>query len=157
MKRKRKSGYWSTAKALASERRFKSSPRGRAMQKRVRRTWQEPLRALLNQLKSAPCADCGNTYDPVCMDFDHREPGTKRGAVSSLFRLGAKAVLAEIAKCDVVCSNCHRLRTYRKRNHETWRATAAASKTATAPVQQLDLGLTPELEAQVLEQLGEAR
>lgn len=57
--------------------------------------------------------DCGGRFPAVCMDFDHR-PGEKK-----LFTVAAmvgqhqtsKRVLAEIAKCDVVCSNCHRIRT----------------------------------------------
>lgn len=58
------------------------------------------------------CADCGYNAHPAALDFDHRKGEVK------LFTIGAvgssqsrEALLAEIAKCDVVCANCHRIRT----------------------------------------------
>ena len=69
-------------------------------------------RALLDKLKSVPCADCGQCYPSCVMDFDHRDPTAKRFNVSEAVR--ARAVLEEAAKCDVVCANCHRLRTHTK-------------------------------------------
>jgi hypothetical protein len=70
-------------------------------------------RALLDALKDFPCADCGNRFPPVCMDFDHR-PGEVK-----LFNIGRNMhsrkwaeTLAEIDKCDLVCANCHRIRTH---------------------------------------------
>lgn len=149
--KKRRPGYWKSAKSLEANRRFKATARGREVQKRSRVKWQSELRALLAQLKSVPCADCKGTFDPVCMDFDHREPGTKREAVSKLFKRGKKAVLAEIAKCDVVCANCHRLRTYRRRNHEEWRAAAQGKPLPTN--NQLGLTLPDDVERRVMEQL----
>lgn len=66
-------------------------------------------------IKNAPCMDCGGRYPAVCMDFDHR-PGTgKRFNIGERFAMVSMSDLrAEVAKCDVVCSNCHRLRTYRE-------------------------------------------
>lgn len=73
----------------------------------------ETKRAVVERMKEAPCMDCGGTYPPICMDFDHR-PGEKKVADVSKLRRSATvdAILAEIAKCDLVCSNCHRIRTY---------------------------------------------
>lgn len=77
-----------------------------------RRGLQRRARTLIDQLKSMPCADCGGTFDPVCMDFDHRPGTAKRRAVGKMAgKFSEAAILAEIAKCDVVCANCHRLRT----------------------------------------------
>ncbi len=62
--------------------------------------------------------DCDRTFDPVCMDFDHREGEEKLSAVSAMIasnRYGWARIEAEIAKCDVVCANCHRLRTKARR------------------------------------------
>lgn len=68
-------------------------------------------RAAVVAAKSVPCADCGGTFDPVCMDFDHRDGVEKLKEVSRLvYTTSVDVVLAEIAKCDVVCANCHRLR-----------------------------------------------
>jgi hypothetical protein len=50
------------------------------------------------------------------MDFDHREPESKSQRVMAMVgRAGIGRILAEVAKCDVVCANCHRMRTYRRR------------------------------------------
>jgi hypothetical protein len=63
------------------------------------------------------CLDCGGSFPPVCIDFDHRDPDDKLFTISSMvLTLGlSPRVLAEIAKCDPVCANCHRLRTERQR------------------------------------------
>ena len=78
----------------------------------------------LRVLKSEPCLDCGNRFPPEAMDFDHR-PGTEKfGQISQLCREQSwSAVLEEIEKCDVVCSNCHRVRTSRRTKsprHAAW-------------------------------------
>jgi formate-dependent nitrite reductase cytochrome c552 subunit len=83
---------------------------------RKRAMWQAHAR-LLDELRSAPCADCGGRFPPCAMDFDHRDPATKRSAVTRLFgRAGVGRILAEAAKCDIVCANCHRLRTFDRRS-----------------------------------------
>lgn len=74
----------------------------------------ENLRRLVAYLLEHPCVDCGES-DILVLDFDHRDPGTKRMAVGSLVRYGSWALLeAEIAKCDVRCANDHRRRTARQ-------------------------------------------
>jgi len=66
--------------------------------------------------RSTPCSDCGVSYPPYVMDFDHIR-GTKVDDVMQLVNQGASwvKISAEIAKCEVVCSNCHRIRTYQRR------------------------------------------
>lgn len=71
------------------------------------------LSAWVNSLKEAPCTDCGVQYPPVCMDFDHL-PGTEKimDLATARARKWSKGkILAEIDKCELVCSNCHRIRT----------------------------------------------
>lgn len=72
----------------------------------------ERIRAMVNGLKAHPCMDCGGTFPPVCMDFDHVE-GEKFDGVSRMVRRGFSEdrILAEVAKCELVCANCHRIRT----------------------------------------------
>jgi len=66
--------------------------------------------------KRKPCADCGGIFHPHSMDFDHRDPSTKAANVSNLLKLTRREdLLREISKCDLVCSNCHRVRTTRRR------------------------------------------
>ena len=58
--------------------------------------------------------DCGIKYPPYVMDFDHL--GDKEFVISKGVSMHSPIkLLKEIAKCDVVCSNCHRLRTYNRR------------------------------------------
>lgn len=55
--------------------------------------------------------DCGKRFPTVCMDFDHRDPSTKKHNVSRMTVRGSERLLLdEIAKCDLVCANCHRVR-----------------------------------------------
>jgi hypothetical protein len=56
-----------------------------------------------------PCVDCGEA-DPLVLEFDHL--GAKNFNIAKGLRDRQwQAVLDEIAKCDVVCANCHRRRT----------------------------------------------
>lgn len=70
--------------------------------------------AVVDDLKSKPCTDCGRSFPAVCMDFDHRDPSSKVLAVSHMVSLGysLQRILDEIDKCDLVCANCHRVRTH---------------------------------------------
>jgi hypothetical protein len=57
------------------------------------------------------CADCGYRAHPVALDFDHL-PGTKKlYRVATMAGMKRDLIDAEIAKCEVVCANCHRIRT----------------------------------------------
>ena len=71
--------------------------------------------AMLNELRDIPCADCGRRFPPCVMQFDHRDPATKRFEVTRIITRARPVILAEVAKCDIVCTNCHRVRTYRRR------------------------------------------
>ena len=82
---------------------------------RKRRYWRSQLR-MLERLKRRPCADCGGVFPGCAMDFDHRDPAQKRYTVSRMVgRAGTARIMAEVAKCDIVCANCHRDRTHRRR------------------------------------------
>ncbi len=71
------------------------------------------LREKINEAKSRPCADCGIVYPFYVMDFDHRDK--KIFTISTSWRTRSwKEVLVEIEKCDVVCANGHRARTYNR-------------------------------------------
>lgn len=82
----------------------------------VRRDYRGAARKMLALLKKGPCSDCGNYYPPEAMDFDHRDPELKLVAVSKAIKLGINRLVEEAAKCDLVCSNCHRVRTARRRD-----------------------------------------
>lgn len=61
------------------------------------------------------CVDCGYNKSPYALEFDHL-PGTiKNNTVASLMYGGWKTIWAEIKKCEVVCANCHAIRTHKRR------------------------------------------
>jgi hypothetical protein len=70
--------------------------------------------AMLDELRDVPCPDCGRRFPPCVMQFDHRDPATKQYEVTRIITRARSVILAEIAKCDIVCTNCHRDRTHRR-------------------------------------------
>lgn len=73
-------------------------------------------RELIAQLKNNPCQDCERRFPSECMDFDHRAGETKIATISQLTTCSLARIRAEIAKCDLICANCHRIRTHRRRS-----------------------------------------
>lgn len=70
---------------------------------------------LLDRLRSVPCADCGGLFAQCAMDFDHRDPATKVRSVTRMIHGSIDRMMVEVDKCDIVCANCHRLRTFERR------------------------------------------
>jgi hypothetical protein len=74
------------------------------------------FRDKINELKRQPCMDCKGTFNPWQMDYDHRDPSEKEGIIAQLAGSNQQTrTYAEIAKCDLVCANCHRNRTHDRR------------------------------------------
>jgi hypothetical protein len=74
---------------------------------------------LLTRLCCVPCLDCAGSFPSFVMELDQRDPQTKRALVSRMAgRASDRRILDEVAKCDVVCSNCHRNRTFARRQSE---------------------------------------
>lgn len=70
----------------------------------------DKIREIIENAKNVPCMDCKKRYKHYVMDFDHRDK-TEKILNVGLSR-SIKKTLEEIKKCDVVCSNCHRIRTW---------------------------------------------
>lgn len=65
--------------------------------------------------ESRPCFDCGVFYPYYVMDWDHRDSKGKVAGVSQLVSSGyVSKTKKEIEKCDLVCANCHRIRTFQR-------------------------------------------
>jgi hypothetical protein len=74
----------------------------------------DEFRAWIDELKvTRGCVDCGYRAHPAALDFDHRVGTTKAFNIASSAGRRREALEAEIAKCDVRCSNCHRIKTLR--------------------------------------------
>jgi hypothetical protein len=65
------------------------------------------------------CADCGYKGHPVALQFDHRPGTVKIRDIKSGQHLGWAALMVEIEKCDVVCANCHAIRTFERQRSLT--------------------------------------
>lgn len=66
--------------------------------------------AFILKFKDKPCKDCCQSYPHFVMDFDHLS--NKEFNISDNYHKNLDDLLTEIAKCDVICSNCHRIRTF---------------------------------------------
>ncbi len=66
-------------------------------------------RELTDRIKATSgCKECGESH-PACLQFHHRDSSIKEDSVSRMVTTGASLlrVREEIAKCDVLCANCH--------------------------------------------------
>lgn len=74
---------------------------------------REEIRRIIAEAKNVPCLDCRKRYPSYVMDFDH-VTGDKcfNIGMAASRNTPLAALLEEIAKCDVVCANCHRERSY---------------------------------------------
>lgn len=75
-------------------------------------------RAYMQQIKvERGCADCGYNAHPSALDFDHLPGAVKRYRLCTMSGMRRALIDAEIAKCEVVCANCHRIRTHERRQN----------------------------------------
>lgn len=110
---------------------YNAGNRNRKRQRDVER--RDAARALTAQMKDKPCSDCGIKWPPVAMDFDHASGG-KVKSIASMVGQAYKLDLIreEIAKCEVVCACCHRIRTATRRENLSRGRTIPDERTATA-------------------------
>ena len=74
------------------------------------------IKEYIREAKNVPCTDCKLSYPYYVMDFDHLQD--KVFTISKLASWKSlELVKTEIAKCEVVCSNCHRVRSFRRKQH----------------------------------------
>lgn len=101
----------------ARYKRYRMSEAYRALARAYARKKRDELYETINRLKMVPCVDCKVQYSPWIMDFDHKNPKEKVAGISRLISNNAdlEKILEEIKKCDVICANCHRERTYNQR------------------------------------------
>lgn len=66
--------------------------------------------------RGIPCADCGGVFPTPIMHWDHLPGSLKIDSVSALARERSRTlVLEELKKCELVCANCHAVRTAQRR------------------------------------------
>lgn len=105
-----------TTGEIESRRRNSKQPNTRARRVRWVLSRSADNRQFVNELKvRLGCADCGYNAHPAALDFDHLPGSDKIRGVAAMVNFSRNALVAEIAKCECVCANCHRIRTWQRR------------------------------------------
>lgn len=73
-------------------------------------------RAYVDGKKSVPCVDCGGNFPPYVMEFDHKRDKSRNVSIMAGQGWSLSSIDEELSKCDVVCANCHKVRTYLRRS-----------------------------------------
>jgi hypothetical protein len=70
----------------------------------------------VEKIKQKPCSRCKKKFPPVCMDLHHIDPSTKKDTISYLMKStqNINLLIEEVKKCQLLCSNCHRILHYYK-------------------------------------------
>lgn len=76
----------------------------------------EKRKVLREYLTQVGCTDCGYNAHYAALEFDHLPGTVKVKNVMAMCWNSWSAIWAEVAKCEVVCSNCHSVRTHERRN-----------------------------------------
>ena len=87
--------------------------RGKAARRVRERARMLEARAWMAALKEGvPCADCGQVFPVFVMHWDHLPGYQKVGSISEMVASRSRTItIAELQKCELVCGNCHVLRT----------------------------------------------
>ena len=81
-------------------------------------------RVFIDEAKNKPCMDCNNMFPPCVMDFDHvRDKKSFIVSAGTDCAYSLIKIQKEIDKCDLVCSNCHRIRTDNRRTNKYLKGT----------------------------------
>ena len=75
---------------------------------------EDRLKNIYDYLSTHPCVDCGET-NPIVLEFDHL--GDKTDTIAHMVGMGVslERIKKEVAKCEVRCANCHRIKTVNER------------------------------------------
>ena|SRR5215207_2819089 len=87
--------------------------------KTAKRNQKQRIReTILSYLENRSCIIC-DEKDPIVLEFDHRVHSEKKFSIGEAASKAVtlKALAEEMEKCDVLCANCHRRKTYKERGH----------------------------------------
>ena len=101
---KRPPGIADPEELVEHRRRRRNAKTYRSLKKRRQRRKLELVR-----MRGGRCEDCAYDRLPAALEFHHRDPSTKEFGLGN-FQGSWERLLAEAAKCDLLCANCHRLR-----------------------------------------------
>jgi hypothetical protein len=110
--------YWRSPERRAIKRRYWANHPDQHERRRLRvRLVKAAKRRWLDDYKRGkPCTDCGTEYPPPVMEFDHPNDDKECNVSTMVARnYSRRRIEVEIAKCELVCANCHRIRTFTRR------------------------------------------
>jgi hypothetical protein len=85
----------------------------RSKHRRFSKEFRAKRKKFVDDLKNNPCKDCNNKFPSYVMQFDHLKD--KKFEISrALTSYSIEEILKEISKCDLVCANCHAIRTFKR-------------------------------------------
>lgn len=98
------------SKRRASNKRYYQKNRTRLKSHAVRKARE--AKSAIVVYKGDKCCDCGYTFHDSVYDMHHRDPKNKSFNISgsNISSMEWSDVLLEADKCDLLCSNCHRMR-----------------------------------------------
>lgn len=77
--------------------------------------YKEQIQSYVRNLKeNNPCSDCRKYFPYYVMDFDHLRDKKFSIAFACARVFSIKRIKQELNKCQLVCSNCHRKRSFRR-------------------------------------------
>lgn len=92
-------------------------PENKQLTKERNQARAELNRARLGVIKvEKGCTDCGYNVSPHALEFDHLPEFKKSRTVASLCWAAWERIMEEVNKCEVVCANCHAIRTAKRAN-----------------------------------------
>ena len=121
--------YRKTPKRIKRQKELSQDPVWRAnKRKRTRKSralWIKDMRTKICAIKLGKgCKICGYNKHPEALEFHHRDSKEKLFVISWAVSkcLNREAIFYEISKCDVLCSNCHRIKHAKRREYELKRS-----------------------------------
>lgn len=64
------------------------------------------------------CVRCGTTEN---LEFDHIDPRIKSFNITNFLSYSKEKIQLELLKCQLLCNECHKKKTYKPREHGTTR------------------------------------
>jgi hypothetical protein len=95
------------------QRLYRKTEKGRKSNAAAARRWTQSIKIWLRKFKDRPCSICGKKFHHSAMDFHHRRGEIKLFTIGNKAK-GKKILLNEISKCDIICSNCHRVKSWKQ-------------------------------------------
>ena len=98
---------------LNDKKRYENPLRKAEIRLNAARRRQELMDKVWEYKNNNNCVDCDES-DPIVLEFDHLPQFDKTENISVMIRNGVswENIQKEIAKCELVCANCHRRRTH---------------------------------------------